>query len=75
MPAIVRKDKPIVHLSWAKLIRMTEVQRDKAILKLEQEAIAKDPEIAELIKAAKAQRKAEHIARMQAVADAKRKRR
>lgn len=73
MPEIVRKDKPVVKLSWTKLTTMTVAQRESAILKLEQEAIAR--ENMDVIKAAKAQRKAEHIARFQAIADAKRRRR
>lgn len=73
MPEIVRKNHPVVKLSWTQLTRMTTAQRDRAILKLEQEAIAR--ENIDVIKAAKAQRKAEHIARFQAIADAKRRRR
>lgn len=73
MPAIVRKNRPVVKLSWAKLTTMSKAQRESAILKLEQQAIAK--ENADLIKKAKAQRKAEHIAKFQAIADAKRRRR
>lgn len=73
MPEIVRKNHPVVKLSWTQLTRMTTAQRDRAILKLEQEAIAR--ENIDVIKLAKAQRKAEHIARFQAIADAKRRRR
>jgi 4'-phosphopantetheinyl transferase EntD len=59
-------------MSWAKLVTLTKAQRDSAFLKLEQARLAIEHE--ELIKAAKAERKAAHIANMQRIADAKRRR-
>lgn len=69
---LVRKGHRAVKVSWAKLVTLTKEQREALFLRNDQYERAKANE--DVIKAAKAQRKATHIANMQRVADAKRRR-
>lgn len=68
----IRRGHRAVKLSWSKLITLTKKQRESALLKLEQARLAEGH--AELIIAAKAERKRQHIARMKEVAASKKRR-
>ena len=72
MIQVVRKGHRTVNASWAKLIRMDKKQREAMFLKADQEELAR--EHADLIAAAKAERKRLHIANMVAVAARKKRR-